>query len=367
MPRLILRPPGRLCRGDDRLRHADAAGDGGADAEDRLVGDDVAQAQLHRIDAERLGQLVHLAFGREVALGPAEAAERRARHVVGVDRVGVHRHVGDIVRPGAGERGVAQHFVAGVHVRAAVGDHFDLDRGQLAVALGAPAGVDLHRVALAVADHRLFAAPDGFDSTPAQYAALGQPPDGQRQRDLHRHVLAAAERAADGRVDHAHLFLRDAQRVCDLALVLMRPLPGHLHRDAAFLVQIGHTGLGLEIGVLLHRGLIDPLDDDIGLAEARFDVAFADAIAVADVVRAVGMKLIRDGTVGSGATRPPASDGAAASGSSTSGKSSHSIRISLHAARACASVSATTRAIWSPTQRTTSAPGLSEPGPHSTG
>ena len=83
--------------------------------------------------------------------------------------------------------------------------------------------------------------------------------------------------------------------MCDLTLVLMRPLPGHLHRDAALVVQIGHTGLGLEIGVLLHGGLIDALDDDVGLAEACFDIAFADAIAVADVVRAVGMKLIRDG------------------------------------------------------------------------
>ena len=80
-------------------------------------------------------------------------------------------------------------------------------------------------------------------------------PDRERQRDLHRHVLAAAERAADGRVDHPHLLDRQVQRVRDRLLVDVRPLARDLDRHPARLVDVGDAGLRLEVRVLLQPGV----------------------------------------------------------------------------------------------------------------
>ena len=50
----------------------------------------------------------------------------------------------------------------------------------------------------------------------------------------------------------------------DLLLVLVRPLPGDLDRDAALVVDVAHCGFGLEVGVLLVGHLVRALDDDVG-------------------------------------------------------------------------------------------------------
>src|SRR5450759_1517221 len=57
----------------------------------------------------------------------------------------------------------------------------------------------------------------------------------------------------------------------------------------------------------------------------------------------------------------------AVTGSVTTGRSSNSTSIRSRAAAAVSSASATTKATWSPTKRTMSAPGLPVPGPHNTG
>jgi len=151
-------------------------------------------------------------------------------------------------------------------------------------------------MALAVADDGLFARPDGLDR-PAD-AALRQPPDGQRQRDLDRHILAAAERAADGRIDDAHLFNGQVERMGNRLAIHMRPLARDLHGDAAVLIEVRDARLRLEIGVFLHRRLVSILDYDIRRAESRVQVALTDAVAVRDVVGAMWMKLRRAGLHG---------------------------------------------------------------------
>src|SRR5258708_21973381 len=105
-------------------------------------------------------------------------------------------------------------------------------------------------VALVVADDRLFTAPDDLDR-PAE-AALGQAHGRQGQHNLHRHILTAAKRAANRGVDDANLIWRQLERMGNLELVFMRPLPGHLDGDAAGLVYGAEAGLGLEEGMLLH-------------------------------------------------------------------------------------------------------------------
>jgi hypothetical protein len=71
-----------------------------------------------------------------------------------------------------------------------------------------------------------------------------QPPGRQGQHDLHRHILAPAKGPADGRIDDPHLLERQPQRVGDLLLVFVRPLPGHLHGHPAFFIDIASPASG---------------------------------------------------------------------------------------------------------------------------
>ena len=119
-------------------------------------------------------------------------------------------------------------------------------------------------MALVVADDRLAAAPDRLHWTVD--AALLQPPGGQRQDDLHRHVLAAAERPADGRVAHDDLLLRQAQRVGDLLAVLVYPLAGHDHDDPPQRVDVAQPRFRLQVGMLLRASAVGVFHHHVGAA-----------------------------------------------------------------------------------------------------
>ncbi len=106
-------------------------------------------------------------------------------------------------------------------------------------------------MALVMPDDRFFPAPD--DLHRAVDAALVQAPGCQRQHDLHRHILPPAEGPADGGIDHPHLLERQVQRMGNLLLIFVRPLPGDLHRHAPLLIDIGNACLGLEVSMLLGR------------------------------------------------------------------------------------------------------------------
>ena len=72
---------------------------------------------------------------------------------------------------------------------------------------------------------------------------------------------------ADGRIDHAHLILRQSQRMGDLFLVFVHPLPRDLNRDAPGFIDIGQPCFGLQIGMLLRAREVGILDDDIRTRE----------------------------------------------------------------------------------------------------
>ncbi len=78
----------------------------------------------------------------------------------------------------------------------------------------------------------------------------------QRAVDLHREVLAPAERAADaGQVD-AHLLGREAEAGRDLVAVDVQPLRRDVDVDAALAVGHGEPGLGAEEGLILDPDLV---------------------------------------------------------------------------------------------------------------
>ncbi len=99
--------------------------------------------------------------------------------------------------------------------------------------------------------------------------------------DLHRQVLAPAERAADaGEVD-AHALGLEAETRRDLVAVDVQPLRRDVDVDAALAVGDREPGLGAEEGLILDPELVDARD---GHVAARVRVAVADH-EVADDVR----------------------------------------------------------------------------------
>jgi len=85
-------------------------------------------------------------------LGRAEAAERTAGHVVGVDRAAVERNVGDLVAATGEQRGDLDHFDAGRGIGAAIGDDLGLDGGDLTVPRDRPTAAETHGMSLVMAD-----------------------------------------------------------------------------------------------------------------------------------------------------------------------------------------------------------------------
>ena len=159
--------------------------------------------------------------------------------------------------------------------------------------------------------------------------------------DLHREILAAAERAADaGEVD-AHLLRLEPEARRDLVAVDVEPLGRDVDVDAALAVGHGEAGLRAEEGLILHADLVDTLDRDVAL---RVGVAVADHHVADDVrprvveVAVADRRPVRVQRLLLG--RPLGVD----DGSS----GSYSTRIRSAARRACSGCSAATSATGSP-------------------
>ena len=74
----------------------------------------------NRIEAQPLGDHIHLTLVGPDRLRHAEAAQRARRHEVGPNRVGVNVHMRNFIRPRHGRAAVARHHRADVAVGAGV-------------------------------------------------------------------------------------------------------------------------------------------------------------------------------------------------------------------------------------------------------
>ncbi len=101
--------------------------------------------------------------------------------------------------------------------------------------------------------------------------------------DLHRQVLAPAERAADAGQRHADLVLGQAEDGRDLLEVGVQPLGRDVEVDSAVLGRHGESGLRTEEGLVLHAEGVLALDDEVGLLGGLFDVSAHDRLPVHDV------------------------------------------------------------------------------------
>ena len=82
--------------------------------------------------------------------------------------------------------------------------------------------------------------------------------------DLHREVLAAAERAADAAEHELHALRRERQALGELVAVDVQPLGRDVQDDAALAVGHREARLRPEEGLVLHPDLVAPADDDVG-------------------------------------------------------------------------------------------------------
>ena len=245
--------------------------------------DGVAVADLPGGDADLLGQEVYYALKRKFALRNAEAAESARGRVVGV--VAVTTNVGVLVavgadgvgagalQNGAGKRGIS----AGIEV------YLTVEAGEDAILVAAESEGGLHVVALRVEVDGLL---------PGE-AELDGPSHLQRAEHGHvlgRHVLLAAETAADVFVLDHDAALFPAEHDCNLLAGVVNALVGGVDLDAV-LVREGDGALGLQEGMLGEGGDEALRHGVLGLRQRLLGVAAYDVALLAEV--AVGVQLRR--------------------------------------------------------------------------
>ena len=243
-----------------------------SDPERRLVRellgrDQVAGAELHRVDAHLLGPVLDQALHLIDGLGPAGPAIGVHRRRVGVDGAdgGVDRRnvVGE--RQHAEVIGVGDARLPLALVGAEGCQRLELHAEDLAVRIEAHAA---HRVV--VAGVRVAQQALGARARPAHRPA-GDDGAPQHQRLLGVVVELHAEAAAHVRRDHAQLVLGNVERLGEVAAHDVRRLVGGPHR-----VAVVHLVVVPQVAAGLHRGGGDAvgghrdLGDVVGVGERRF-------------------------------------------------------------------------------------------------
>ena len=107
----------------------------------------------------------------------------------------------------------------------------------------------------------------------------------KRQHDLETHVLLAAERTANHRINDTDFLIGKIERMGDLLAIFVRPLARRLDGDTLFVVDPGGGGFNLKVRMFLVRNLVTALDHNIGGRPARVHVALANLHLVVGVGR----------------------------------------------------------------------------------
>ena len=261
--------------GANRLGHRARALDHLARRQRIAGAERVQEAQLDRVDLELGRQEVHLRLGGEARLHGAEAAHRATRRVVRVHRRRLDQRVVDAIRADRERCGVRRDGGRARRVGAAVEQDPHPHVDEAPVARGAVLAPHPRGVPVDMADERLLAVVDD----------LHRPARVEREQSavqLHREVLAPAERAADPREVDPHLLGREPEAGRHLVAVDVQPLRGDVDVDTTFAVRDGQTGLGAEEGLVLDADVVDAGDGHVSLGVG---IAVADH-EVPDDVRA---------------------------------------------------------------------------------
>ena len=234
-------------------------------------GDEVLAPQVERVHVQLARELIDQRLDHVDALGPARTPDRVRRELVREHPDDVALDVGDLVAAGdhARREGRDDRALDQV-VAAAVLDDLGVDDGERAVTLGSELGVRDVVAPVVGGQHLVRARRDPLDR-PVELA----------RDEAGEHLLAVdlqlgAEAAADLWRDDADAVLADPE--------LDREHDARDVRDLGRRVQREAVGLpGGEHAARLDRpsggAVVDdpPLHDDVGLGQARVDVAAADA------------------------------------------------------------------------------------------
>ena len=229
---------------------------------------------------QRLGDGVHLPLGRDGGLRHAEAAERAAHGVVGVDEGGVQTHVGAVIGTHAVHREAADNGGAVGAVGAGVAGQPVLGGDQLAVLGGARLHPGGDGVTLGGDHGGLRPAADHLHGA---LGVMGHQGDVQ----LHADVQLAAEAAAGGGLDAADPVLGHAQHGSHFVPVVVGVLGGGDDGHDALLVIVGDAGVRLDEHMGEDMGGIGVLDDDVALVPGLVHVAELQVLLGVDIGGAV--------------------------------------------------------------------------------
>ena len=198
--------------------------------------DGVTPADLPRRNADLVRHFVQQALHGKARLRHAEAAERARGRVIGIVGSAFNFKIFVGIRTCRVRARALQNRAAERRERAGVGVDGRLHTLNDAVFVTAERKIHPERVALGVHEQRLRAAELHFN---------GQPRDvcNERRMVLHRHILLAAEAAADELVFHLHLVAAEQQRAFMQRRV--RGLVGREEHHVAVLVLVRHTALRL--------------------------------------------------------------------------------------------------------------------------
>jgi hypothetical protein len=207
-------------------------------------------------------------------LRDAEATQRAGRRLVGVERIGIDRHVVDLVGARRGEPRLLRHPRPDIGIGTAVPEHLAAARGEAAV------GVDR-----ALDAERRGVTGDGVEHLFKGQRDLHRPFRDHRQRGDQRFELdveLGAITAAEERHLDAHAALRPAEQAGDLDAHEGRALRGGVEREA-LVPEIGDGDERLERKMQHLLGAELMLEHLGGGGEGRVDVADAELIVERDV------------------------------------------------------------------------------------
>ena len=254
----------------------------------------IEDAELHRVHADEMRELVHLAFEREVNAGDAEAAHRSGRRAVGEDAVDVTVDVRDRIGTrqmrGAFDDGIARQPRIGAGIEIAA----DLARDDAAIAHHAVLDVDALGAARRPELHLFLASEHIAHRPPGQHR--GQ--DGER---LGQGIDLAAKAAADSAADEVEGVRRQIE---DLGAGIEREeqrLGRGVDDVAPIRIRRGNGTVGFDRRVLDRRHLVTLLQHMIGLGKTALDIAEAQLLVVVALV--INERVLRIGLVDRGRAR----------------------------------------------------------------
>ena len=228
----------------------------------------VGAPHRERIDAHFVRHLIEQTLECEAHVDGAVAAECAAGRRVGQHALADILDVLQVIDRVQHRAGIENrdHAVAGM--RAAALDRLAFDAGDAAILLQADPELDVGLRPAAMGDEGLLAVDHGaHDATGLAGQQCGD------QFDIQR-LGAAAEAAADMRLDHAdarHIHLED---VGQHHVHVIRHLGRGMHGDAvAHRVVIGDRGVHLHLHLADFRAIIDALAHQIGIGERVLDIA----------------------------------------------------------------------------------------------